>query len=231
MFQGPSGQVELHVFSNPVCASIAGSILAGHTYPCVPGVGNVRTIMDIGANIGASTLYFAAMYPEATVYAFEPGSQAFALLERNVASSPRIHACPFGLHSHPRITALYDGLNDTVECSVFHTPRTKTACESVYLRSAQNFLVEHGVAVIDIVKIDTEGCEVPILRSLEPYLPRIQVLYVEYHNDRDRGLIDAMMAASHVLWRAQVWAIHRGEFCYLRKDLAPADCETPELGE
>ena len=76
------------------------------------------------------------------------------------------------------------------------------------------------------MKIDTEGCEVPILRSLEKFLPEVKVLYVEYHSERDRRLIDGILAETHVLWRGHVNLAYRGEFCYLNAHWCPTKPET-----
>ena len=89
--------------------------------------------------------------------------------------------------------------------------------------SAPKFLTTHAIDRIDILKLDTEGCEVPILRSLQKHLPEIKLVYVEYHSDRDRRLIDCLLAKTHVLWRGHVPLAYRGEFCYLNRKLIPSE--------
>ena len=44
-------------------------------------------IIDCGANIGMSVLYFKWMYPNARILAFEPDPATFELLTRNVATN------------------------------------------------------------------------------------------------------------------------------------------------
>ncbi len=44
--------------------------------------------------------------------------------------------------------------------------------EQIRLKCASQFLSEHGIENVDILKIDTEGCEVPILQSLEQVFAR-----------------------------------------------------------
>jgi hypothetical protein len=44
-------------------------------------------IVDAGANIGDSLLYFAYRYPSASVYCFEPNAEAFSLLEKNIKNN------------------------------------------------------------------------------------------------------------------------------------------------
>src|SRR5271156_3378543 len=41
-----------------------------------------KTVLDIGANVGAAALYFARLFPNARIYAFEPAPDNFAVLER-----------------------------------------------------------------------------------------------------------------------------------------------------
>ena len=54
---------------------------------------NVRTIIDIGANIGAHTLSLArSAGPSGKVYAFEPSDFGFAKLRRNLALNPELEA-------------------------------------------------------------------------------------------------------------------------------------------
>ena len=47
-------------------------------------VGQRPLIIDAGANIGASAVYFALTFPEAVIVAIEPEESNFALLRRNV---------------------------------------------------------------------------------------------------------------------------------------------------
>lgn len=50
----------------------------------------VRVILDCGANIGITSLYFASRYPNARIFSIEPDKENFALLKRNTAAEPRI---------------------------------------------------------------------------------------------------------------------------------------------
>src|SRR5688500_19248701 len=44
-----------------------------------------RTIVDVGANVGYASVYFASKYPRARIIAVEPEATDFALLKRNTA--------------------------------------------------------------------------------------------------------------------------------------------------
>ena len=224
--QGPQGPLAFRLFKTDVCFQIANDIFAGVTYPNVSFVSGVETILDIGANVGAASVYFAMAYPGAQVYAFEPGSTPLSLLQQNVEPLRNVRVFPFGLYSGEKTLSLYHGKNDSVESSVCPTPRTSGEGEQIRLVGASDFLSERGIESVDILKVDTEGCEVPILQSLRRFLPEVKVLYVEYHSERDRRTIDAMLADTHILWRGHVNFAYRGEFCYLKRELVPDESET-----
>jgi FkbM family methyltransferase len=226
VFKHPAGELLFRLFNNEVCIRISEQILAGHTYPEVSFVSGVRIILDIGANIGAAAIWLGTTYPAATVYALEPGGRQFGLLQQNAASLANVRLFPFGLFSSDKSVPLYSGRNDSVESSVCPTGRTADESENIALRSASQFLSEQQLEQIDILKLDTEGCEVPILRSLKDFLPTMKLIYVEYHSERDRRLIDEILADTHVLWRGHTPLVYRGEFCYLRRDLVPPPKET-----
>ena len=95
-FKYPGGELLFRLFNNEVCIRISEEILAGHTYPEVSFVSGVRTILDIGANIGAAAVWLGTTYPSATVYALEPGSRQFGLLQQNASSLANLRLFPFG---------------------------------------------------------------------------------------------------------------------------------------
>ena len=54
-----------------------------------------RAIVDAGANIGLSSIFYANKYPEAKIIAIEPENSNFQMLQKNCAGYPRI----FPLHA------------------------------------------------------------------------------------------------------------------------------------
>ena len=70
-------------------------IFAGTTYPTVPFVSGVKTVVDIGANVGAASVYFAMAYPDAQVYAFEPGSDPLSLLQKKCGTIAQCNGLSF----------------------------------------------------------------------------------------------------------------------------------------
>lgn len=204
-----------HLLDGAYGLQVVRDVLAGKAYPLIPFLKDVGCIVDVGANAGAASLYFACNYPEAEIVAFEPYPEAFALLGQNLATFPKIRIFPYGLLDRdcriPLNLNKVDSVGNTISA---HVANSEHRVE-VALKRADSFLAALDVKQIDILKVDTEGCELPILRSLAGWLPRIRVIYVEHHNEADRIAIDAMLRGTHILFASKQNRPHLGEACYV----------------
>lgn len=227
--EGEDGaQIEFECADTIISRWICGEILTDRTYPYLPFVEDVQVVLDAGANCGATTVHFARHYPDADVHSFEPGSEPRAILERNAAHYPNVSVHPFGLHSTDQVVPLYKGDGDTGLGSVFSRAVNLEESEPVELRSAGGWAVEQGIKRIDVLKVDVEGCEVPVLESLTSLLPTVKVLYVEYDSRQALRDIDHMLEATHELYMGLLF-LDQGECIYLRKDLADLESATLHL--
>lgn len=161
----------------------------------------------------------AANFPDVQCHTFEPSPGAFPYLKRNADQFPgRVHAYPFGLFSEDAEMELYEGASQSLQNSLYPSPETSGDAYTVQLRHAGDVLEELGLSGISILKVDTEGAELPILHALSDRLNAIEQVYVEYHSEQDRREIDALLAPTHVLARASACLVHRGTNYYLRSD-------------
>ena len=126
-----------------------------------------KTVVDIGAYIGDSSLAYAAR--GARVHAFEPLPRFRPYLERNVEVN--------GMRD--RITVHPVGLGDA-DRSV-RVP-IETGSEEARFVQAVEYLRAANIAGIDILKMDCEGCEYGLLgdrRFLDQLRP--EQIALEYH--------------------------------------------------
>lgn len=204
------------LFDTGLSAHVAQEILNGNAYPLLPDdvlpADSVTTIYDVGANIGASCVYWCDSYPHAKVYAYEPGLDAYELLCENTAGLP-VEPYHVALASANGEGTLYHNVEDDV-CNSLQ-PHKHSGSEQVRLERAR----QHINSPIDIMKIDTEGSECEILADVEAWFPDIKVIYLEYHSECDRLRLTNMLDRTHTLWRSNATRPHRGELCYLRNDL------------
>jgi len=155
--------------------------------------GEVRTVLDIGANIGATALYFAQMLPIGNIYAFEPVPDNFAVLQQNIANCPRIRGLNYGLGAADAELEMFASANPLNFGGFSLHPAGSDAGRKVRIRvrNAAAALAELGITQVDVIKIDTEGAEYDILTSLpEEILAGAKYIVGELHGNRDFALLD-----------------------------------------
>jgi FkbM family methyltransferase len=219
--QHDTGFIRFRSFDTPLGKHICQQIFSGQTYPLLQIEGTVSTIVDIGANVGAATVYFALTYPAARVLAFEPDPACFELLRWNCQAFPNVAAFPYGLAEQDANVPLYLGEYDSVTNSIRPGAEVTTNYVPVDLRKASTVFAELGLETVDVLKVDTEGCEVEILKSLAPWLPRLGLVHLEFHCADDRLSIERMLTGSHLLCRGRIYNPHRGELCYVARERLP----------
>ncbi len=171
------------------------NIFYQHEYALPPNFKSNRkqlTIIDIGANVGCFALYAQRWGKNSKIYCFEPNPQVFHLLEKNTGHLKNIKTYQIGMGDRDGAFTLFQHPFNTGETSMVHTSQGSRAIE-VTVRHSGNMLKELGVEHIDILKIDTEGSEVPIVRGLAELIPRTSIVMYEYHSLEDRAALAEML--------------------------------------
>jgi FkbM family methyltransferase len=217
-FRWADEALEFECFDNCLSRMTCQAILDGRTYPRIPFIHDVRVVMDAGANVGAASVFFSLSYPDATVFAFEPAGLPYGLLSKNTAAHANVKTHNFGLYSSDVELPLYRGKYETGMSSVAKSESTRDESEVVSLRSVRDWLAESSISSVDVLKVDTEGCEVAILEAMGDLLPQVKVIYLEYHSDDERKEFDRILGETHLLAHGQMM-VHLGEVAYVAKDV------------
>lgn len=137
-------------------------------------------IIDCGANIGLSILYFKHLYPEARIIAFEPGNEIFQILERNLTSYKL------------RDVKILQNAVWSSESAMNFLPHGSVGGRLTDGPSDKNYLVktvrlrDYLNEKIDFLKIDIEGAEYEVLCDCRKKLHHVSNIFVEYHSRSDR---------------------------------------------
>lgn len=233
---------------NDLAREILTEVLEGRAYPLEalsPYLerDKVKLILDVGANVGAASVFFAVNFPNADVWAYEPNHDAFSLLCKNVVVHDGDDLClahvtpsEYGLGEETRKEKLYLGKQDSVRGSI-HGKEGEPFQEVAILEAAtaiqRLFAAPHSPQEIDILKLDTEGCEYQILDSLANAhaLHQIQTVFLEFHSAWDRQQIDMLLLGhSFSLCYAHIKRPHRGTVLYVRNDLIPDYIQKEAIG-
>ncbi|MBF0158735.1 MAG: FkbM family methyltransferase [Magnetococcales bacterium] len=185
--------------------AVLGHIFSGEPYPVLPFVKkeHVRTIVDIGAHIGEAAFFFHFIYPGANIFSFEPDPESFGLLMRNVGQLGKVRSFHMGCFDCDKEVAFFKSMEfGSVGNSIHIKPNMTPSC-MVQLRDTATVLKELAVPQsVDIMKIDTEGCEVAVLNSLVKGGYRSRLVYIEHHSERDCHDIHKILFPTHVLWQS-----------------------------
>lgn len=138
-------------------------------------------MMDVGANIGLVSLDVLAGVPNTRIYAFEPGPHQCRLFRTTIrtnALEQRIDLFQFALGDTKGTTKF--AIHDTKDASgdgFFDTGRAgATEAIDVEVRTIDDWWTDAGCLDVDVLKIDTEGAELMVLRGGESMIERCQPL-------------------------------------------------------
>jgi len=133
-----------------------------------------KLLFDIGANYGQTALYYREEFPNATIYSFEPVKQSYEILINNTRQFQNIHCFNIALGDKKAEVEifLHDEVFSACNSLKFDNSEGNTAAlkEIVKVTSLNDFVNENKIGPIDLLKIDTEGYELEVLKGAENLL-------------------------------------------------------------
>jgi FkbM family methyltransferase len=195
---------------------VAAEIVEGRSYPIYDWMRDepvrpIQSIVDVGANVGVFSFVFGQLFPDATIYAYEPDAETFDVLTRNIAGR-KAWCHRVAVSDSSGKACLY---MNSVGGSLMRTIR---ACDGSVHSEVET--VDANVALperVDILKLDIEGMEMPVLRSIADRLSDIPYIYTEYHTEEDRLQMDMLLLPTHRLWYSRGQHPDLGETLYVRR--------------
>lgn len=148
-----------------------------------------RVIVDAGANIGLTAVYFANQFPAARILALEPESSNYALLCKNTAAYPQVVPIQAALWSSTTTLDLVDAVGR--HCG-FRTQTPGVADDrrvigQVTALDMLRLLADYQVKQIDLLKVDIECSEIEVFAGAAAWIDRVGVIMIELHDRFKRG--------------------------------------------
>jgi FkbM family methyltransferase len=142
-------------------------------------VEDVKTVLDLGANVGAFARWAKGKWPEAVIHSYEPHPDNYALLCRTVRDFELQKVFTYNL-----AVADGNGAHDLYlngfNCGEWAlTPNAATTGEPVKVQCVDAAELPDA----DVIKVDTEGAEPMILARMARTgrLTRTKAIMLEYH--------------------------------------------------
>lgn len=147
-------------------------------------------IIDCGANIGISTRYFVNRYPRAKIAAIEPDLRNFRILQRNLRDCG-VATYRIAIHNKRAVLRL---ANDNLSSYARRFEEVGGGSEEIKAVPFQDLFVELLWPRIDLLKIDIEGAEIAMFDMHEPWLSRVNVFVIEFHEYLKEGGTQAILS-------------------------------------
>lgn len=154
-------------------------------------LGDPLFIVDAGAHIGLSSVYFARKYPKAIIVAIEPEPHNFDILLMNTRDYDNVRPIQAGLWSRKTHLRIEDSDVPTWSFRVSEC----TSDEGIPAIGIRDIMSEFNTTQIDILKMDIEGSELEVLSHYNSWIDNVKTIIIELHDRFQPGCTDALEKA------------------------------------
>ncbi|MBO9198831.1 MULTISPECIES: FkbM family methyltransferase [Niastella] len=170
------------------------AVFGQYNVPIITGSNNVKTIIDLGSNIGFSVMHFKSKFPDAQVIAVEPEKHNFEQLVKNVKGYSKVVCLQNAIWYSEKKLGIFDsGLGEYGFRVVDGNQKQVGSVDAITM---DDIISKYGLQTIDILKIDIEGAEKELFTyNYENWLPKVRCIVIELHDTFHPGCATAFFKA------------------------------------
>jgi FkbM family methyltransferase len=150
----------------------------------------VRVLFDVGANDGRTIRLARNRFPTCQVVAFEPHPRTFLRLKEKMQGFEDLEFINMALGSKSAEMGMFEYDKSVLNSLLLDPPyavrfSTKPSQQiRVRCTTVDEFCMENGIAQIDVLKIDTEGFDLEVLKGAKAILEKnaIKFIYFEFND-------------------------------------------------
>lgn len=156
-----------------------------------------KTIIDLGANIGLSALFFIKKFPASRIVAVEPDAVNFSIMEKNLEKfSKSISFLQAAIWPTDGEVSLVEEDDDHASLGAWGY-RTEASNGnsglSVKAVTIPTIMKQYNMDFVDILKVDIEGAEYELFeKNYEDWIDKVGLIIIETH-DRFKPNSEAMV--------------------------------------
>jgi FkbM family methyltransferase len=141
-------------------------------------------VFDVGANVGQSVRKFRRVFPQCVVHSFEPSPSTFQVLKNGLMGFENLHLWNCALGANPGKLPFFENTFSDMSsflplgASGWGTIAKETRVD---VQTVDEFCKTENVARIDVLKLDTQGFDLEVLRGAANMLAqsKIGLVYLE----------------------------------------------------
>ena len=143
---------------------------------------SLDVVFDVGANIGQTRKYFRFHEPSSKIYSFEPVQATYQQLKNSAArdSNCVLENMALGDEAGEKTIRLFDGdmtvLNSLRDDVMNNAANARE--ETIRIDTLDHYCSIHHINKIDLLKIDTEGFEINVLKGADEMLRSGNISFV-----------------------------------------------------
>jgi FkbM family methyltransferase len=143
-------------------------------------------IFDVGGSDGSTIIDFKKIFPESTIFSFEPYPEAYINLEKLTSTFSDVHTFPIALSDIETPTTFYVNKSKATN-SLFKPKFTDSFIDNhavpeneiqIQQKTMDSFVLENNIAIIDILKMDVQGGELKILHGAKNALTQKKIRFI-----------------------------------------------------
>jgi len=138
-------------------------------------------IFDVGANVGQSIIKYKKQFPKSFIYSFEPSPETYKTLIRTANQYESVKAINCALGSIPGKTILYENsysdMSSLLQMGEFGSGNVMRETE-VEVLTIDKFCAQDRIPKIDILKIDTQGFDLEVVRGASTMISNSQIKFI-----------------------------------------------------
>lgn len=139
---------------------------------------SIQSIFDVGANVGEIVLYFNQKFTSSQILAFEPINESFKTLEKNTEHLKNVNCFKYALGSTIEKKTISLNPNSQQNSLVEELQKDSFPTEVIDIITLDNFCEQTQIEKIDLLKIDTEGFELEVLKGATNLLENRKISFI-----------------------------------------------------
>lgn len=164
----------------------------------------VKWIIDAGANVGLSAIFFSLKFPNARIISIEPNKANFEMLLKNTVNYKNVECLNAALWYKEEHLDISN--KDEKSASFMVEPGEDKSGDLIKGVTLNQLMEDYKIDILSLVKIDIEGAEKEVFQyNTSPWLSKSECVIVELHDWLKEGTSQVFFKTmSEFNWRTYI---------------------------